>query len=668
MIGIGRRMLGRRRRAHLALLASVALLPRVVAAADCGNNSFSSTFALIQKRIFEDHGCTNSLCHGGAAAGGMDLRPEAAYANLIDVPAATVDGFRRVVPGRRDLSLLFVNLAAKTSPADYHAPLRAMPPDPQPALRAEELEAVRAWIEAGAPETGVVDGTDRLLDGCLPAPEPIQIKPLPPPEPGTGVQIRMPRYVLAAHTEREVCFASYYDLTAPGQVPAPFRGPGGDTFRYSRNEVRQDPLSHHLIVNLYPGDYPPDDPSWGEFRCRGGERDGILCRPTDQSFCGSGLCATEPLASVGCLGFGPPDTGLNLASSGFSGAQETAADFTFPPGVYRDLPLKGMIIWNSHAFNLTDQPGKLEAWLNFEFAPPEEQQFPARRIFDTNQLFKMRVPAFSTREVCTRYVLPRHARLFELSSHGHKRMKRWRTFVGDFRCRGGAHDGDACQPLGYDFDSPDLCSGAPCTATARQKTGDCDLDEVVAVNEVVAAVNVALGEQPLPVCGDADIDGDRKVSVDEIVRAVGAALGGIPPRVGLDPRAALEYVSLVYNDPLVLRYDEPLTFDSVNGSDRTLTYCALYDNGFTDPTTVKRRSTSPPPPAPLPNVGGPCARPTNCTAGKVGAPCAGATDAARDASCNSAGQQDGKCDACTLTGGVTTEDEMFLLLGVYYLP
>jgi hypothetical protein len=28
---------------------------------------------------------------------------------------------------------------------------------------------------------------------------------------------------------------------------------------------------------------------------------------------------------------------------------------------------------------------------------------------------------------------------------------------------------------------------------------------------------------------------------------------------------------------------------------------------------------------------------------------------------------DGECDACTLKGGVTTEDEMFLKMGQYYV-
>jgi hypothetical protein len=71
----------------------------------------------------------------------------------------------------------------------------------------------------------------------------------------------------------------------------------------------------------------------------------------------------------------------------------------------------------------------------------------------------------------------------------------------------------------------------------------------------------------------------------------------------------------------------------------------------------------------IPGLGGPCLTPTGCTAGKVGDACSGASEAARNASCDSAaGAGDGECDACPLIGGVTTEDEMFVLLGDYYVP
>ena len=65
----------------------------------------------------------------------------------------------------------------------------------------------------------------------------------------------------------------------------------------------------------------------------------------------------------------------------------------------------------------------------------------------------------------------------------------------------------------------------------------------------------------------------------------------------------------------------------------------------------------------------PCDIPTHCMAGKLYVPCSGTTKTERDRSCDSSPDvHDGLCDACTLTGGITTEDEMFVLLGRYYVP
>jgi hypothetical protein len=62
-----------------------------------------------------------------------------------------------------------------------------------------------------------------------------------------------------------------------------------------------------------------------------------------------------------------------------------------------------------------------------------------------------------------------------------------------------------------------------------------------------------------------------------------------------------------------------------------------------------------------------CAKPTHCYGGKMCQPCSGNTAEERNRSCDSSpGAGDGLCDACTLNGGVTTEDEMFLLLGSFY--
>jgi len=656
------------RRAAAAVLFALSAASPALAQDSCTGEGADSTWELIQQAVFEAGSCTNQICHGSIAAGGLDLRPEVAYANLVDVASATVNDIRLVFPGEKDRSLLWLNLAAKTLPDLWRAPLRAMPLDPVPALTEDQLELIRLWIESGAPETGTVPGTEDF-DPCLPPAVPVPVKPLPPPAPEDGFQIRMPIRPLPPQSESEVCYATYYDVT--DQVPEQFRGPDGTTVRFKRNSIRQDNSSHHLIVNLYEGTAPLSDPDWGQWKCLGGERAGASCDPMNLGECGEdGGCASPIVQGVACIGYGPPDAGTGLMNSGLSGLQESAGTFDFAPGVYREMPLEGIIMWNSHAFNLSEHPSKVEAWLNFEFAPPDEQETPALAIFNAEEIFKANVPPFETREPCHIQTMPPRAQLFELTSHTHQRGKRWRTFQGAFRCEDGPNRGEACSPLGYDFASPDACGGARCVSKVRVRAGDCDLNGAVTVDEVITSVNIALGTAGVDGCYDTDRDFSETVSVDEIINALNAALQGVPPPAERDADESLLYVSFQYDDPVYLRYDPPMAFPGPGSTrdERSMTFCALYDNGFTDPTTVKRKSTSPPTPVNFPGIGGPCADPSHCAEGKVGEGCTGRTARARDTSCDSeTGAGDGMCDACTLTGGVTTEDEMLLLLGQYFV-
>src|SRR5262249_24755916 len=159
------------------------------------------------------------------------------------------------------------------------------------------------------------------------------IEPLPPPAPGEGVQLHMPRWILEPHSEHEVCFASYYDLSA--QIPAEYLSADQKDFRLKRSVIRQDPLSHHLFANPDKASTPPSSPVWGAFACRGGAKDGTPCVDTDLGFCGSDSeCATAPQQGVGCIGFGPGDAGFGFAAFGITGSQETASDHRLADGVY----------------------------------------------------------------------------------------------------------------------------------------------------------------------------------------------------------------------------------------------------------------------------------------------------------------------------------------------
>jgi hypothetical protein len=520
----------------------------------CGAaSSFPSTFAGIQSAIFEKHGCTEQACHGSAGKqGNLDLSSGEAYRNLLQVPS-TASTLPRVEPGDERRSLLWLKLAAATDssllPAHVEVPGAPMP-NGLPPLSGDELELVRLWIDNGAPESGTVAGTDKLLGACLPPPTPITIEPLAAPAPGDGIQFEMPPWHLEAHSEHEICFATYYDIT--DQVPKEFQDPTGTMFRFSGQELRQDPQSHHLILNRYFGHADVHDPSFGGWTCNGGDRAGQECEPTDRTSCGSGgFCMTPIQQSFACIGFGPSDGGA--VSFAIGGAQKAQASVDYVAGVFGSIPMKGILYWNSHAFNLTDDDTTMHARLNYYFA--KSQRYPVQPIFNISAIFSPDAAPYTTQTVCNDQDLPQGARLFELSSHTHKHGK------------------------GFTVTAPD---------------------------------------------------------------------------------GSLLYQSFVYNDPVDFIFDPPLVFDSPDPAQRRLHYCSLYNNGVAadgspDPTTVTRASHVPP-------QGFQC-RPIACVAGKVGAPCTG-----DDRRCDSSpGARDGSCDACAITGGESTENEMFILIGSYYV-
>jgi hypothetical protein len=120
------------------------------------------------------------------------------------------------------------------------------------------------------------------------------------------------------------------------------------------------------------------------------------------------------------------------------------------------------------------------------------------------------------------------------------------------------------------------------------------------------------------------------------------------------------YESYVYNDPIYQHYEPWLEFNGADEKSRTIEFCAEFNNGLTkdgtpDVKLVTRKSKMPPPNA--------TCTPVACTAGKIGAKCSANAD------CDStAGAKDGECDACPITTGLTTENEMFVLMPWYVQP
>jgi hypothetical protein len=587
----------------------------------CPCEAFDHTWQAIQKVIIEGNGCTQPICHGSAegaaSSGGLDLRPDVAYDSLVNV-ASTRSTDKRVERGSRQDSFLWRKLAASTLGEPLASDEGAAMPSALPAISEDELEALRLWIQIGAPETGVVPGVEDLLAVCQPkSNEPPKIVPPDPPAPGEGVQLVAPGWVIppaeegGADGEGEVCYATYHNLAdqIPDQYktpcPAYWGGPSKTCFYSNRDDLAQDPNSHHSIIHIYNGERDVTHPGF-DFRCHVDHEPGARCDPRVANPCpNGGQCyGAVKNPSLACINYGPDDFSASITGNGSStaptvgGSQQPFARNVFPNDVYRILPAEHVMVWNSHAFNLYDVPTTNEQYWNIYFFDPPDERLFARGIFEAQDIFIQNVPPFQEREYCRTTTMPIGTRMIDLSSHVHERGRLFRTW-------------------------------GPPIANACSSRND-------------------------PSCKPEDRE----------------------PLV----------VATEYNDPTIKDLDpnDPAwQLDDPNPANRRFKFCAVFDNGFNDPSAVKLNSESPNPPG-IPNLcnvgggggflpaGGKCFfgnpnNPTDCgiacvNAGKRGVECHG-----DDRVCDSSpGANDGICDACPLRGGVTTEDEMFILIGTYY--
>jgi hypothetical protein len=268
----------------------------------------SATFEQIQRRVFGARGCRVETCHGSARSGGLDLRVGAAHAALVGAAATGAPGSLRVVPGDSAESFLVRKLAGVLAPGEGDR----MPSVGRP-VSALELDLVRAWIDAGAPETGNVAGTP-----CPPAHRFEEALPLPPP-PG-GHQIVYEGPILQPGEEIEGC--EWVSV------------PNATDFVVGSWEYSLNPGTHHFAIWEHRPEAPM--PALHEFK-----RD------------------------TACIQ-GGARFGLSI-----TGAGEAPYFVDRYPGSVAKVVQGGSILGiNPHYFNEFDVPIQVKMWLNLHPAPP----------------------------------------------------------------------------------------------------------------------------------------------------------------------------------------------------------------------------------------------------------------------------------------------------------
>ncbi|MBI3500463.1 MAG: T9SS type A sorting domain-containing protein [Bacteroidetes bacterium] len=157
-------------------------------------------------------------------------------------PAALSKGDKRIAPGDPHRSFLLRKIndsldmdngIVKPQEGDV------MPSPPNPALSKYEIELVRQWIFAGAPQTGMLVDT-AVINEYYTIGGINNVTALAPPAAGTGFQVHLGKIFVPKGTETEI-FIKYNP-----KLP--------DTTEVIQLALAQPPQSHHFVIyKFFPG-------------------------------------------------------------------------------------------------------------------------------------------------------------------------------------------------------------------------------------------------------------------------------------------------------------------------------------------------------------------------------------------------------------------------------
>lgn len=339
-----------------------------------------SSFGLIQTNILNTN-CAISGCHASEADNTFKqhqllLGQQVAHSNLVNrTPVnanALADHLLRVKPFKPEESLLYHKLHLFT---DHHASDYGNPmPLGLQALSEGQLEFVRLWIEAGAPEKGIVADA-KLLDDTKPQQE--VFEPLAVPQAGQGLQIVIPTFTVAPKFERE--FFVYKKL-------------GNDQPIFvNRFEIKMRQNSHHFI--LY--DFSPNLPEFLK-PIENITRD--IRNPNGSANIGSMLAMPYHVFIIG--------------------TQTPYLDYRFPEGVAVSFPAGFKADFNSHYVNKqsTEIPG--EIYVNLHTVASANVTKLAKAINLANQ--EINLPPNQRTTLTKPFQFDKSVAIISITSHTHQ--------------------------------------------------------------------------------------------------------------------------------------------------------------------------------------------------------------------------------------------------------
>ena len=406
------------KKASIVVLASVVLF-------SCDNDEDqasdfvpSSTFEVIQSQVFE----TNCVaCHSAgtsfARQSDLVLTLDVAYENLIDrEPAnssAAADGLLLV--GTQGLPSLYssflwekINAPDQEHFYEDHAEYGELMPLGLPVLTNGELEYIREWIVAGAPEDGFVADESLLENTSRFEVSDAPFEPLPIPE--RGVQLHLGPFEVQPNFEREI-----FQFTPVGNEE--------DIF-VNQIDISMRRGSHHFIFyDFLPGTFLPQENVIRDLRNSNGDWN------------------TQTLISMRDQVF-------------VFGTQLRNTSYQYPEGVALRIPAGKGFDMNSHYVNYNSEALTGELYANFHAVDESEVQHLAENLFLNNDNFNL--PANSETTLYADFTFTEARKIFLLSSHAHEKMLEFKIYIN-----GGARDGELVyytndweHPVLLDYDPP----------------------------------------------------------------------------------------------------------------------------------------------------------------------------------------------------------------------
>ena len=354
----------------------------------------NDTWDIIQETIWTPK-CV--MCHVGGASfaeqSGLILTESVAYEELINVTPTNIhaaeEGLELV--GTNGITSLYSSfLWEKINANNYehfyeeHPEYGSIMPLGLDFLTNGELEFIRQWIIAGAPETGEVADESLLLDTSTF--EPPEFSPLEIPE--NGIQAHLPPFDVPPNFERELF---YY-------VPLDTQ----DFVHVNRITTTMRPGSHHFVVNTF-----------------------------DES---SSQYLPEPNVFRDVRNFDGTDNVSVLFQMQFhqfiSGTQTRFFDYTFPQGIALKLDPSFGFDLNSHYANYSNDTIIGEVYNNFYFSNIEDVEHVAEILMLNNT--NIELPPFQESTLNTTYWVEEEfenkIKIFQLFSHAHKQNTEFKIF------------------------------------------------------------------------------------------------------------------------------------------------------------------------------------------------------------------------------------------------